>query len=366
MYRLLYISIFLGCGSSLVLQKYTPENEPKYFELSLRDYNKISSTEDVFEFKNPDSLITHQLQLLKAESGLPFVYYSDIQTPVCIDGLCKPVYVELFWDLLGNYIGYGEYENEKLSKFDHDIFETQDYLKLHELLSDKNSVLGRRRLSQLYDKNTARTDTITFTGVEIDGISGATRLEIKESIVEGGLYSCYTLWHLSHGPAVDKMRNHISSIYSPAVSHYFLRSNHEPYQVYALQKLDASQFEENIVHVVPAIEKGKPLTRSYLLKKMPKELYRNPLVIQELYQKFSAFDFNAKTLLLDNLSHSTPKAALHVTDDLKSLSKNQIKIFLNAVHDLQATDMLRDNLAAKSQDSDFHYGYMLDSFLELN
>lgn len=356
----------MGCGTALVHQKLVPNNNTQHFELSQHDWDKVASSQPAFLFNNPDTLINHQMHLLSDAEGLPLFYYADILTPVCIDGLCKPVNVELFWNLLGQYVGYGDYPDKLLTKYDHDLFEQEDYLKLHNLLKDKSSVIGRRRLSQLYDKNTVRTDTIKFKGVEVDAISGATRKEIKESIVEGGLYSCYTLWHLVNGPVTEQMRDNLQSIYSPAVEDFFIKSNHSEYQYHAIKKLDAGDFKDNLVDIASFVERGTPLMRSYGLKKMPKELYKDPIVTNQLYKNFSTFDFNSKTLLIDNLAHSNSATALIVSEHLPSLSKNQLATFLTAIQELDALDVVRDNLVEFSKEGDRSYSYLVEDLLDMD
>lgn len=356
----------MSCSTALIHQKLVPNNNTQHFELSQEDWEKVASSQEAFLFKNPDTLINHQMHLLSDANGLPLFYYADILTPVCIDGLCKPVNVELYWNLLGQYVGYGDYPGKLLTKYDHDLFEQKDYLKLHNLLKDKSSVIGRRRLSQLYDKNTARTDTIKFKGVEVDAISGATRKEIKESIVEGGLYSCYTLWHLVNGPATELMRDNLASIYSPAVEDFFLKSNHSEYQYHAIKNLKADAFEANLDNITSFVQKGTPLMRSYGLKKMPKELYGNPIVTNQLYKNFSTFDFNSKTLLLDNLSHSNSSTALIVSEHISSFSKNQLATFLKAIQELDAVDVVKENLVAFSKEGNQSYSYLVEDLLDMD
>lgn len=365
MHKFLVVICFMSCSTALLYQKLVPNNSTQHFELSEEDWKRVSTSNPVFSFKNPDTLITHQMHLLSDVSGEPLLYYADILTPVCIDGLCKPVYVELYWNLLGQYIGYGDYPDKVLTKYDHDKFEERDYLKLHNLLLDKSSVLGRRHLSQLYDKNTVRTDTIKFKGVEVDAISGATRKEIKQAIVEGGLYSCYTLWHLAHGSAKELILDNLAAIYSPTVSDYFLKSNHQEYQYHAIQEMDVDEFDSKLEHIVPFIKTGTPLMRSYVLKKMPKEMFNNPLVSEQLYKNMSSFDFNAKTLLLNNLSYSNESAAVYASAFLPSFSKNQLSLFLKAIQELDAVELVKENLLVYSKGGNHNYSFLVDDLLEL-
>jgi len=360
----IYICIFF-LGSSLRFQNVGfPKNSPKYLEVEL-NWDHINDTQPVFTFQNPDSSLSHQLHLLANEDGLPLLYYADIITPVCIDGLCKPVYIELYWDLMGEYVGYGEFPNEVLSKFDHENFEPEDYLKLHELLLDQNSVLGRRKLSDLYDISLERKVAITFKGIEVDGVSGATKKEIKTAIVDGALYSCYTLWHLANGNVSAKIKEHLPAIYDSSLEDYFLNSNYESYQYYALQMMPKSEYAQHIQQVVPILLNSKTLTRAYGLKKMPKELYSHPLIVEGLFGNFSKLDFNAKTLLIDRLKHSSPAAALVLANDVVHMSKNQLKLFLEILENTKEfhSESIFQSLYNLTLESNYPYNYMISEYL---
>lgn len=359
---LFYLGFLLLTSSFFLRNSQLPNNPPKYFMIG-EYWKSVVQSKEVFLFKNPDKLIDHQMKLLMDETGLPLFYYADIQTPVCIDGLCKPVRIEMYWDLVGNYAGFGTYPEEPLTKYDHDLFEEADHLTLHKLLLDQNSVLGRRKLSQLYEKERVREETIKFKGVEIDGISGATKKEIKESIVDGGLYSCYTLWHLAYGMSTEKIRSHLPTIYSDSLSDYFINSGYEAYQVYAFKKLNRIGFQEKIASIVPVIKKGKPLTRSYLLKKMPKDLYQHPLVVYELYKDYAEFDLNSRTLLIENLAYSTPTAVAFLAEQLAGLSENQLKKFLSVINKMELVEAVKKQLSAFAEDTTAPYRYLVKDFL---
>jgi len=342
-----------------------PKNLPKYLELDI-DWNAISQSEVAFEFENPDTSITHTMHLLRNADGLPMLYYTDVLTPVCIDGVCKPVYVEMYWDLYGQYAGYGEYPDQVFSKFDHDDFESKDYDKLHTLLGDSYSVLGRRKLTQLYDISQERKVLIKFKGQEIDGVSGATKKEIKTAIVEGALYSCYTLWHIVHGSASKKIKDKLPEIYSDKLEDEFLNSNHKEYQLFAIENLESNRFKNKIDQLLQIAENGTPLTRKYILKKMPKELFGHKLVIDNLYKNLSGLDLNTRTLLIKNLSHSNHNAALAMSTQLDILSKNQLKNYLQQIDENSAfrTEKLLKNLERTDEDKNFAFAYLVKQFLQ--
>lgn len=341
-----------------------PKNTPKYLELGLGD-NGLVKAEKAFVFSNPDTLIDHQMYTLLNEENIPIMYYADIQTPVCIDGSCKPLYIEMYWDLTGEYIGYGVHPEQKLSKYDHDYFEEENYDKLHSLLSDPYSVVGRRDLKSLYDIKTERTEKIKFKGKEIDGVSGATRKEVKNSIVEGALYSCYTLWRLAYGDAVLKIQDRLPSIYNPELENYLLNSSWGNYEMHAVKNLPAEKFDHHLKSIIRIIRSSNPISRSYILKKTPKELFVKEEISNELYPHFNEFDFNSKTLLLESLSHADPVNLFVVSDQLSGLSKNQLKIYFDLLrqHPVNQTEALKQNLKRQTTDRAFNNAHLVRSFL---
>ena len=360
--------IFIG-GVFVTNTDSIPNNTPKHLSVDV-DWESITTSEEVFSFQNRDTLISHTMRLLRNDAGLPLLYYADILTPVCIDGLCKPVYVEMYWDLFGQYAGYGEYPDKLLSKFDHDDFEEEDYVKLNDLLADSHSILGRRRLGQLYDISQERKVMIKFKGQEVDGVSGATKKEIKTAIVEGALYSCYTLWHLAYGEAALKIKDRLPKIYNDALRDQFLSSTHDAYQMYGVEHLEKSEFKNQINNLTQILKTCRPITRKYTLKKMPKELFGEALMVDRLYSNISDIDFNARTLLINNLRHSNVNAALALSTQLDVMSKNQLKNYLDQVNEIpkfQTPDIL-SNLERSTSQQNFAYAFMVKEFLtsELN
>lgn len=358
-------SVLLVIWALIIYENGLPNNPPKHLDLEV-DWQRMAKSEAVFYFKNPDTLLTHQMHILRDQNDLSILYYANIQTPVCIDGLCKPLHIEMYWNLVGQYVGYGVYPEEGLSKFDHEVFEPEDYLKLHQLLLNPHSILDRRELSDLYDIGKARKKQITFKGKEVDGISGATKKEVKATVVEGALYSCYTLWHLAYGDAAEKIKNHLPLIRSDSLANYFLQSGYEAYQMDALKQLSQNDFLEKTNLLVPILRNGQPLIRAYILKKMPNPLFGHPLIVAELYQNFSALDFNSRTLLIKHLPFSGPNAAIALSKQLPVMSKNQLNIFLEHLegHQKFQLESVMNNLRKYAEDKNFIYSYLVQRFLE--
>src|SRR3546814_12757331 len=93
------------------------------------------------------------------------------------------------------------------SKNDHLEFMQDDYIKLHKLLSDNNSIIKRKSKSELLD------DTKTRVSEVVDAVTGATALEVKEAVVDGALYSSYTIYHIVYGPLSERIANYSDRIY---------------------------------------------------------------------------------------------------------------------------------------------------------
>lgn len=176
--------------------------------------------------------LRYTLRLMFDSAGNPDHFYREIFTPVCFTGECKPVYINFYWDLLGNYLRYDLPPGEVLTKMDHKEFTEDDYVKLREILANPSSLLGDVAVEDLV---TTGTDNLADS---VDAKTGATPKTIKKEVIEGAVYTCYTLWHIAYGKtAVDKMREITESIKTPELLHRFLKSGHHHYQYWATDQV---------------------------------------------------------------------------------------------------------------------------------
>lgn len=340
------------------------QNPPLFCTLD-EAWAAVAEAELIGTFSNKDTLLEHQLYVLLDTVGQPQLFYADILTPVCIDGVCKPVLIELYWDLTGGYAGYGVYKKDPLTKFDHEEFLPEDYQKLDRLLADNNSVLRRKGLSDLFDEQAAEVKKIEFQGEELDAVSGATKKEIKESIVEGALYSCYTLWHLIHGEASQKAGQYLDSIYNEAVEERLLFSDYEPYQYYALRAMESEDFEQYSERLAVIFGGAKPLSRTYILKKMPKGMLNEENRCRAFFQYFAEVDINTRTSLINHLPQSHPIALTLLSGHLEIMTKNQLKTYLDALsaNGSVISPEIRTGLETAAKSLEYAYGYLIGEWL---
>ena len=341
------------------------DRNPPLFCTLEKAWEVVDSETLVGTFSNKDTLLEHDLYVLSDSVGGPQLFYADVLTPVCIDGVCKPVFIELYWDLTGGYAGYGVYEDHPLTKFDHDEFLPADLEKLNRLLADNNSVLRRKELSDLFDEKATEVKKIEFQGEELDAVSGATKKEIKESIVEGALYSCYTLWHLIHGEAARKIEHYLDSIYTEELERAFLFSAYEPYNYYALKKMEVSSFEKYAERIAGIFAVAKPLSRTYILKKMPADMLETESLSLKFYEHFAEVDINTKTLLINHLPQAHPIALRLLSAQLEIMTKNQLKVYLDV---LAANGSIMDpeieqHLKTSADSQEYAYAYLIAQWL---
>lgn len=106
----------------------------------------------------------------------------------------------------------------------------------------------------------------------------------------------------------------------------------------------------------------------YILKKLPKELWKDEKVSQSFFQTFAAVDINTKTLLLNNLKHAHPSVVNTLVNDLEQMSKNQLSTFLNYL--AENRQYLNANVKAKlvqtAQNKSFAESYLVEAFLKSN
>lgn len=230
-------------------------------------------------------------------------YYQDIFTPVCEDStLCKPVYITLMWDLLGNYLDFRLDKAEPLTKIDHIPFSDEEYEKLHAVLGDDRSILGsytKKTINELYHVSTG-----THSLDEVDAVTGATPKYIKDQTIEGALYTCHTIWHLSRGRISKMLLDHTKTqLLNEAFLHQLISSDNINYIAFALENLqffEASKFHDEIVQV---IQNSDHITASQIVRYLPIELVEDSDFNLQLWNLFDRVHFLSQKQILDQLTH---------------------------------------------------------------
>jgi len=201
-----------------------------------------------FFFRENDTT-SYMIKLALDESGKPLYYLRNIFTPVCYTNECKPVHVNFYWDLLGNYMRYEMPEGKILTKIDHDEFKPEDYQKLQDILAKPNSIFAELEMKDLI---TEGTDNLSDS---VDAKTGATLKTIKNEVIDGAVYTCFTLWKIAYGSAVNEMKKITETYTTDELLHQFLTSSNHHYQYWAMEKvirngLVRKPFEKDIEKVI--------------------------------------------------------------------------------------------------------------------
>jgi len=254
------------------------------------------------EFKiTENDTLTYTLKLALDDSGRPQYFFRNIFTPVCYTNECKPVYINFYWDLLGNYLRYDLPEGKILTKIDHDEFKPEDYEKLGEILSRPNSIFADLKMEDLMTKG---TDSLTN---DVDAKTGATLKTIKNEVIDGAVYTCFTLWHIAYGKqVVDKMKTISESYLNNEMLHNFLSNSNYHYQYWAMEKvIDKNgsvkkEYEKDIEQII----KGKNLfTARTALQKTGNDLFSGESKQIWLWEAYQSASYPMQIAILKKLEN---------------------------------------------------------------
>ena len=247
-------------------------------------------TEEVAILPGRDSVFLNPVFLTSSVDEYYF-YESVLKTPVCNDTLCQVVQIKIFWDLIGDYISFDTLTGYPLTKNDHLPFSPDDYNKLQATLRDDNSILGRKSESELLDNNRKRYSQ------KIDVVTGATDLQIKNAVVDGALYSTYTLWHLVNGDIRKVLSNCTIENYNSKIEEQLLFSDNPKSIIFALKQFEDKDYINRFQDVIRIMKKGYPLVNFYIAKNLPPEVFLSEENQKSISVIWQSLDPNTKSIL---------------------------------------------------------------------
>lgn len=270
-------------------------------------------------YKSGDFAVT--IKICSNAERIPVGYKADIDMPVCNDTLCANVYLKIFWDLAGSYTRFDTISGKALTKFDHKPFTDADYKKLDQILKDRNSILRILGKGDLVDK------TIKIKATTVDAVTGATPQTIKNAVVEGAVYTSYTLWHFVNGAIKDSIAANTLSIYSEQVARQMLTSENYETQLFALRKWTKTDYELHSDLFFQVIRQSVPLIKAYAISKTPL-----PFVTLEKNRQFVALypllDAYSKSIFLNRITAQKELATVYLPlmmPMLSDLDKKQLE-----------------------------------------
>ena len=285
--------------------------------------------ETVREFTiTENDTLTYTLKLKLDDAGRPQYFFRNIFTPVCYTNECKPVYINFYWDLLGNYERYDLPEGKVLTKIDHDEFKPEDYEKLQEILAKQNSIFADLDMEDLITKG---TDNLSDS---VDAKTGATLKTIKNEVIDGAVYTCFTLWKIAYGKAVPEMLRITESYKNDELLHAFLADKNYHYQYWAMEKVIQKDgkilksFEGDIEKIIT----GKNLfTARTALQKTGSNFFTKPQKQNWLWQVFQSASYPMQIAILKKLTTIPLNQTLteKIANDVAKSNEEQRKLKLD-------------------------------------
>jgi hypothetical protein len=354
------IFLVLGIGFLMLGGKIRENRIPLFFEMSY-DTDMAYQAESIGQYNEEELMEPFDFHLVKGE-GQPTYYTSKIRTTVCDDEVCEIMHIQLFWDLVGKYVGYDTVPGYALTKFDHEPFLSEDYEKLHGLLSNEGSILKFKSKEELIDKEKVQASDV------VDGTTGATSLEIRQEVVKGALYTSYTIWHIVYKGAIKNLLTaHTNAIYNDRLKDKFLKSNRNEYALFALRKFTEEDFQQQKPFLMKSMKEGIPLLRKFILNDLPEKLWENENLQTEICGMFPFLDVNSKTHLINKLKVSKtihPKSLELLSAEIMAMNKNQLINYLTVIKEQEDLDeRTMANIRMTAQDDSFRYAYLISEHL---
>lgn len=256
--------------------------------------NKRNQQEKAFVDSINDSLQV-QVNLQYDGAGLPDYYYCHINTPVCEQGLCRLMVLDVYWDLLGNFLKYELPPHSPLTKFDHHEFTREDHEKLYGILSDKASILRDYPVEDLVDTQVKRKSEV------VDAVSAATRVGVKDAIVGGAVYSTYVLWHIVNGSIASRIEAYTHPLFNEALLMKMFDSNNLYYQFFALNHYHEDHVAAYIPRIIHLVTDGVSYIPYFAIEKLPASAWANDPYQVSLLKHFRKADFELQNAFLNKL-----------------------------------------------------------------
>ncbi|WP_158861188.1 hypothetical protein [Lunatibacter salilacus] len=294
---------------------------------SERFMNEVSVNRELVKQVETDS-IRYDLWLLKAENERPVQYMAEIFTPVCYSDKCYPVFIDFYWDLLGNFQHYEMPPGKTLTKLDHILFEPEDYQKMQRILANTSSLLKDFKAEDLV------VSTESDLPYGVDAVTGATSKTIQNEVISGAVYSCYTLWHLANGEISAQIKAYTEKNYDDSLIISFLQSSNYHYQYWAIENVLTSGRwdEENFKTPLLNILRGNNVfVAEHVLEIVPKSVWEETKQQEWLWETYLMSSYRLQLKILEKFRQLKLVTSLHhsvITQLEKSNQEQKKRIFL--------------------------------------
>ncbi len=230
---------------------------------------------------------------IKDSDGLIDNYRANIAAAVCEDRICYDVNLIFSWNLIGEFIDFEVLSREPLTKLDHVPFSPKDYQKLHSILRNQDLSFVRIPAEELVVKPEEP---------KLDGYSGATKETVKKEVIEGALYTCYTLWHIANGLVVDSIKSHTAAtLKNKAMVTKIIHQKSQTHHYFLINHLSQKGYNENIVALLSLMSESKGYFSKNAFEKIPESLFESKLVQDYVIADYAELDYYTQKAILNKL-----------------------------------------------------------------
>ncbi|WP_346860437.1 hypothetical protein [uncultured Draconibacterium sp.] len=322
-----------------VLTAFNPQKTERIQRLDKSVVDSEISSIDSFVCAINDTLSNKILIVYSDRNGNPVYYSRNIDTDVCTDGECRMVSIKIFWNFTGRYLGFELPEGEFLSKSNHILFTNSEYDRLHEVLLDANSALANYTIQQLAPVKTKSSNSV-------DAVSSATIAAVLNYIVEGAVYTTYTLWNIVHGPTKMEIEKITEQRLSSELCLNVLNGNNLKDKIWILNHISwvkpiSKDLNNKLIELLSANDK---YLAERALNALQPEVITNDIQLN-LAKAFKSLGFLQQRLILlkfKELDHLNVEAAEILTNELNNLNGTLSKSMLD-LYTVHSIDNIETN-----------------------
>ena len=278
------------------------------------ELNKTIQHKIVVTHPGEKESVTIILNQVVDENGLPISYYMDVQSVICLEEVCKIIPVRIFWNNIGEYQKYQLEEGATLEKYEDDVFDTEDYLKLNTILANTASPFKDVYIDEIL--------TVVDEHGDADAVSGATALELDEKdTVTGAALTCFTLWHWANGEVVNKIKEITGkSVTKQQLEVFLVDENHTYFDIALIDLERRKNYTTPFINIITkrVLEETTLLKATFAyVEKAPANIYfsatEEVFVNGETTQKLAAIrslksiNYKVSSFYLDGLSNQIQK-----------------------------------------------------------
>ncbi|MFV0591002.1 MAG: hypothetical protein ACK5M7_06425 [Draconibacterium sp.] len=255
------------------------------------DIRLADKSEPAFHFFTEDSIDVEVVALFEHDSVLSG-YKAYVFSPVCEDTTCYPVELEFYWDVLGRYQKYEVFPGRGLTKLDHKPFTDADYKTLSKLMLNNSPAFLELKREDLVVK--VKKDTV-------DGYTGATIAAIKNEVIPGAVYSCYTLWHIANGIVADSIKNNTQRHFNPILLKSLFNSGDVEAAYYLIGRLNEDQFVTYLPEILKLLRESEGYLAQHILDQIPQKIVSSESFQDSMVAIMPDLDYYAQKSLLRRL-----------------------------------------------------------------